>query len=182
MVPWGRTPITAAGTGGEYQALSAQGLEILSATSGNELILAEAVEMSPSHVLLTVAGDAPVSAVASMVNVGYLYTHKTTEQPHALAVTVLAPPQAAWTGSTCTIDFGGAFGGRDFTVQSAALPEGSAAAVRVAGDTVILENVPEGRDAPELTIVLTETGPGGSVTAATHTVVMSPARPAKDRS
>lgn len=105
-----------------------------------------------------------------MVNIGYTYTYKTTEQPHALAVTVLALPEAVWQDGTCTIDFSGDFEGRSAAVQSADLPEGTGVTASVRDNVITLEGVPENQNAPELTVVLTMDG-------LEHTVVMTPVRP-----
>lgn len=169
MTPWGRTPVTAAG-GGEYRELSPQDLRLLSVTSGSGLIRAEVPEENESHVRLTAEAGAPASEAASMVGIGYTYPYKDTEQPHALAVTVLALPEAVWQGGACTIDFSGDFGGRSVTVQSADLPEGTGVTVGVRDNVITLEGVPENQNAPELTVVLTMDG-------LEHTVVMTPVRP-----
>ena len=171
MTPWGRTPVTAAG-GGEYREQSPDGLSLVSVTSGSGLVCAEVPEENKSHVLLTTEAGAPASEEASMVNIGYTYTHKDTEQPHALAVTVLALPEAVWKDDTCTIDFSGDFGGHSVTELSASLPEGTDPAVvlKVENGVVELRGVPENQNAPELTVVLSMDGLG-------HTMVMTPVRP-----
>lgn len=172
MTPWGRTPVTAAG-GGEYREQSPDDLSLVSVTSGSDLIRAEVPEEDKSHVLLTTEAGVPASEAAAMVNIGYTYTYKTTEQPHALAVTVLALPEAVWQDGTCTVDFSGDFEGRSAAVQSADLPEGTGVTASVRDNVITLEGVPENQNAPELTVVLTMDG-------LEHTVVMTPVRPPAD--
>lgn len=169
MTPWGRTPVTAAG-GGEYREQSPQGLRLASVGSSSDLIRAAVPGENESHVLLTVETGAPASEVPSIVSIGYTYTYKDTEQPHALAVTVLALPEAVWQDDTCTLDFSGGFGGHSVTVLSADLPEGTGVTANVKDNVITLEGVPAGQNAPELTVALTMDG-------LDHTVVMTPVRP-----
>lgn len=169
MTPWGRTPVTAAG-GGEYLEQSPQGLRLASLGSSSGLIHAAVPGENESHVLLTTETSVPASEVPSMVSIGYTYIYKDTEQPHALAVTVLALPEAVWQDGTCTIDFSGGFGGHSVTVLSADLPEGSSVTADVKDNVITLEGVPANQNAPELTIALTLDG-------LEHTVVMTPVRP-----
>lgn len=105
-----------------------------------------------------------------MVSIGYTYIYKDTEQPHTLAVTVLALPEAVWQDGTCTIDFSGGFGEHSVTVLSASLPEGTGVTAAVKDNVITLEGVPANQNAPELTLALTMDG-------LDHTVVMTPVRP-----
>ena len=169
MTPWGRTPVTAAG-GGEYLEQSPQDLRLVTLGSSSDLIRAEVPGENESHVLLAAEAGAPASEVPSMVSIGYTYTYKDTEQPHTLAVTVLALPEAVWQDGTCTIDFSGGFGEHSVTVLSASLPEGTGVTAAVKDNVITLEGVPANQNAPELTLALTMDG-------LDHTVVMTPVRP-----
>lgn len=170
MTPWGRTPVS---DGAEYREQPAEPLRLPSVSSGNPLIHAAASGEDGTHILLETEAGAPVSEIPSIVNIGYTYTYKDTEQPHTLAVTVLALPAAVWNGDTCTIDFSGDFAGHSVTELSAALPEGTDPAVvlGVENGVITLQGVPEGQAAPELTVTLTMDG-------LEHTVTMTPHRTA----